>query len=164
MSSEVELKFQYQRKDFKSAFRLFYRHYFWTRYFWLLVVPCAWLAIGFSQLFYGNQETGFLWLGLSLVIYLVLYYRYFSVPLRKAQKVLEDQYSAHFSDDSFTVESQGIRSEIQWSAIQKILESSEVFMMFYSKTNQNYILIPKRVFPSAKESQKFKEILKKNHF
>ena len=60
-----------------------------------------------------------------------------------------------------TIVSASYRQHRQWSSIDSTVENKKLFLLYHSR-NQEYTIIPKRIFPSETELDNFRSLLNRN--
>jgi len=100
---------------------------------------------------------------LALLFDMALVYRIFvDMPKRyfRGDPKLGDEYRLTFSADHIWLQTSQIDSKLAWSLYTRVHENSSLYVIVYGKDSRMMTVVPKRVFTSAQEELRFRNLLR----
>lgn len=117
---------------------------------------------GLSVLAFFSWDRQWPYLLLGPIVFIIIRLAIFSA--RKPQgraifrsKIARGPSDVTFDENGMVAVSADARSEIKWSAFQRVIESDKVFLLVYSK--YGYVTIPTRVFDSSAQVDEFRTLI-----
>jgi len=156
----VNLSFRYAEQDYVRAIRAHYA----TRLRLPLDigVTAAVALFGVYELRSGSRAFGIGLLCLCGVLVLILVAAFAVIPRIwfRSQPKLRDEYSLRFSPEGIHFQTTHINSDLQWTIYTRALVDAYSFILYYC--NQQFTVIPKRVFSDGAQRESFERLLSHN--
>jgi len=156
----VNLSFRYTEQDYVRAVRAHYA----TRLRLPLdiTVTTAVALLGTYELRSGSHAFGIAMLCLSGFFVLILVTAFAVIPRIwfRSQPKLRDEYSLRFSPNGIQFQTAHINSDLQWTMYTRALVDAYSFILYYG--NQQFTVIPKRVFSDGAQRESFERLLAQN--
>jgi hypothetical protein len=70
-----------------------------------------------------------------------------------------DRYELTFSDEGVKLKTSQVDSKMAWSLYTRVVEGSDMYLLFYGKDTRMMTTVPKRVFSSTDQEQLFRELI-----
>ena len=156
----VNLRFRYAEQDYVRAIRAHYATR--LRLPLDLAVTAAIALLGAYELRLGSRAFGIGLLCLSGVFMLVLVAAFAVIPRVwfRSQPKLRDEYLLRFSSEGIHFQTIHINSDLQWTMYTRALVDAYSFILYYG--NQQFTVIPKRVFSDGPQRESFERLLSQN--
>lgn len=156
----VNLSFRYAEQDYVRALRAHYATR--LRVPLDIAVTAAVALLGAYELRSGSRLFGIGLLCLSGVFILILVAAFAVIPRIwfRSQPKLRDEYSLRFSPEGIHFQTAHINSDLRWTMYTRALVDAYSFILYYG--NQQFTVIPKRVFSDGAERESFERLLSEN--
>ncbi len=165
MTSNMEtqaltLSFRYSEHDYVQAVRAHYASRLRLRLD--LAVVTGLTAFGLYELYAGSRVLGVGAVVLAAVFALMLLAAFTVIPFYtfRSQPKFRDDYSLVFSPEGIHFRTADIDSNLRWGLYDSALIDANSFILYYG--NQQFTVIPKRVFRSAEQLQRFEGMLRQH--
>lgn len=152
----IVCSFRYNLADLSRATR-FYLKSKWAIRILLFVGLAMTIA-----LFSSNDFTKICVLVAAMVLIMAYLYLLYLWPVLQWRKepTLQIEYTLLLDEQGLTWKSEHSETKIVWTSFTKLWETKDLYLLFY--TNENYLIIPKRIFSSPAEIESFKQVVS-NH-
>lgn len=149
----VNLSFRYEEQDYVRAMR--------AHFAMRLRLPLD-LTLAAMTALLGAYELGIGMVCLSGGFILILVAAFAVIPRIwfRSQPKLRDEYSLRFSSEGIHFQTVHIDSDLQWTMYTRALVDPYSFILYYG--NQQFTLIPKRVFSDGAQRELFERLLSQN--
>ena len=156
----VNLSFRYEEQDYVRAMRAHYATR--LRLPLDLTVTAVTALLGAYELRSGSRAFGIGLLCLSGGFILILVAAFAVIPRIwfRSQPKLRDEYSLRFSSEGIHFQTVHIDSDLQWTMYTRALVDPYSFILYYG--NQQFTVIPKRVFSDGAQRELFERLLSQN--
>lgn len=154
MSSTVNLSFRYLECDYVRALRGHYASQLRLRLDIFLIVVLASAGV-----FLWPSPFGVAFVFFSGVFALVLIAAFTIIPplVFRREPKFRDDYSLTFSPEGIHFRTAHVDSQLQWSTYSRALVDAHSYVLYYG--SRQFTVIPKRVFQSAEQQQRFEQLL-----
>ena len=161
MSNTVKFKTVLTKEDFIKASRGYLLSQTNNQVFGVLLVLL--ILVGILGLILNGVEPSILVFVVLATVGLV--YSYIISPAIAASAITQNpewssMYDWSFSEEDIVVSSRGVDAKIDWSLFQDFTETRDYFLLIHSENKNSFQVIPKRVFNSIEQREKFRQLLK----
>jgi hypothetical protein len=154
VNSTVNLSFRYLESDYVRALRAHYASQLRLRLDIFLIVVLA--AAG---VFLWPSPFGVAFVVFSGVFALILIAAFAIIPplVFRSEPKFRDDYSLTFSPEGINFRTAHIDSQLHWSLYSRAFVDAHSYVLYYG--SRQFTVIPKRVFQTAEQQQRFEQLL-----
>lgn len=158
MSEAIHLSFRYSQHDYVRALRAHYLSRLRIRF------DIAAAVVGGLLGAYLWRSEEYHWVAVacvagSVALVLMIFAAMVVIPpvVFRSQRKLRDAYSLTFSEDGIHFRTAHVDSQLDWSLYSAALIDAHSYVLYYG--SRQFTVIPKRVFESVQQQQKFEQLV-----
>ncbi|MCT7981869.1 YcxB family protein [Laspinema sp. A4] len=168
----ISLEFTLKRQDFEESLMIYTQSKPYLRYLGILLTYILLILFGFlaflkvyalinNDIYFLKRVDQSLLISAGFVLFcnLRVWHKAMTWFMWKVAPFLKEPVFVQIEDSGFSYKNAVMKSEIEWSAVQQVLESNQVFFILH-KLKASYTL-PKRSF-TPEDMNEFKQILAAN--
>ncbi|MDF2539704.1 MAG: hypothetical protein K0S76_2725 [Herbinix sp.] len=160
---KVTLNFQYSKKEYIDAFRLYLFQSKIIRKFDFILIGILSMIEVLLLLWSGisiySIVTGII-LGFYCLLFTIMYY-YQPGNVYKHNPKLRQTYQLIFFPDKILFKTNGVSSDLKWDIYHEILSSDRFYFLIQSK--QVFTILPKRALTNKSDVKNFEKMIAHNH-
>src|SRR3990167_1196783 len=155
MSETISISLKYTPEEFRSVAYFYFRKALFLNHLWWIVS----ILLGTTIYGYSSGLKILIVIGIFSIILLLLFA--IGLPSRRFYRLGLDgkEYLYTFSENEITVKTRYSYLTLAWLAIDQCWKNKNSYLLLFNY-GQQVIHIPKRVFTSREEEEKFKSLLK----
>jgi hypothetical protein len=156
---KVTVSFQYDKKEYINAFRMYLFKSKIIRKFDLVITGVMSVFEIILLIFNGISVYSIVLgsiLGFYIILFALLYFLQPSSVYKRSPK-LKQAYTLTFSKDQINFKTSGIASSLNWNTFNKIWNCHDFYYLIQAKSI--YTIVPKRAFRNENELKTFEKIV-----